>query len=271
MAALDDELKTVRQLCEKTLDNTKLITCVGEMVMKTIKFIRTYFLEYPLCCCYDEVNKLKNIIKSNGTLKLKQKSCCIHVDIFSGNYEVKMRIFIPREYPNKCVKLEEYTANFPEVFNLYLVGQFTEIARQCVEPPLRKIKTKKQSAPQPFQIKPSLEPSVKFMIETVIRFQHEKCPVCKEQCLPDNPMDAIKCDKNPKHVERALCNHLYHQECLTRYLASPPFPRDGKKCLICTERLHHQKWGVNPRLAEDRWAHQQARERELDEVKDFLQ
>lgn len=85
-------------------------------------------------------------------------------------------------------RLEEYTANFPEVFNLYLVGQFTEIARQCVEPPLRKIKTKKQSAPQPFQIKPSLEPSVKFMIETVIRFQHEKCPVCKEQCLPDNPM-----------------------------------------------------------------------------------
>lgn len=44
----------------------------------------------------------------------------------------------------------------------------------------------------------------------------------------------------------------------------------GKKCLECKERLSHDKWNVQPKLAEDRWAHQEARKRELAEVADFL-
>uniref|UniRef100_A0A6M2DNQ6 RWD domain-containing protein n=1 Tax=Xenopsylla cheopis TaxID=163159 RepID=A0A6M2DNQ6_XENCH len=327
MGLIEDELKEVRQLCEKVLEQTKLITCVQEMVrveialspmniitlciqfpknypteilllelksktlserllkgltvlceknlkdnigkpqvMKLIKFVHTYLLENPLCCCYDEINNIKNSLKSNGTLRIKQKSGCINLEVLGGKYELKMKITVPKEYPNQCIKIEEYSANFPEVFNLYLSGQFFEIARQCVEPPLRK--TKKQER---FQVTPSLEPSVKFIIETVLRFPKEKCPVCKVQCLPDNPADAINSDKNPKHVERALCGHLYHQECLTSYLTSPPFHRDGKLCLACPQKLQHQKWGISTRLAEVRWAHQQARERELDEVRDFLQ
>ena len=44
----------------------------------------------------------------------------------------------------------------------------------------------------------------------------------------------------------------------------------GKKCLVCGERVAHDKWNINPRLAEQRWAHHQARLREIDEVVDFL-
>lgn len=40
---------------------------------------------------------------------------------------------------------------------------------------------------------------------------------------------------------------------------------------LCNIRLSHDRWGLSVKLAEARWAQQQARERELEEVKDFLQ
>jgi hypothetical protein len=45
----------------------------------------------------------------------------------------------------------------------------------------------------------------------------------------------------------------------------------GKKCPKCGQRIYHDKWRLSEKLAEDRWAHQQARERELKEVAEFLE
>ena len=45
----------------------------------------------------------------------------------------------------------------------------------------------------------------------------------------------------------------------------------GKKCLACDKRIYHEKWKVTPELAEARWAHEQARERELGEVVEFFE
>ena len=44
----------------------------------------------------------------------------------------------------------------------------------------------------------------------------------------------------------------------------------GKKCKACSQRIFHEKWKVTPELAEARWAHEQAKNRELGEVVDFL-
>lgn len=44
----------------------------------------------------------------------------------------------------------------------------------------------------------------------------------------------------------------------------------GKKCPSCGLKIYHEKWRVTDKLAEDRWAHQQARERELEEVTGFF-
>lgn len=44
----------------------------------------------------------------------------------------------------------------------------------------------------------------------------------------------------------------------------------GKKCPKCKERIFHDKWNVHPKLAEERWAHQEARRREVAEVAEFL-
>ena len=45
---------------------------------------------------------------------------------------------------------------------------------------------------------------------------------------------------------------------------------DGKKCPACKKTIYHEKWNATPRLAEDRWAHKEAKQRELEEVVDFL-
>ena len=44
----------------------------------------------------------------------------------------------------------------------------------------------------------------------------------------------------------------------------------GKKCIKCGLRIYHDKWNISPQLAEERWAHKEARKREIDEVADFL-
>jgi hypothetical protein len=44
-----------------------------------------------------------------------------------------------------------------------------------------------------------------------------------------------------------------------------------KKCQSCRQTIYHEKWKVTPKLAEARWAHEQARNRELGEVVEFFQ
>ena len=45
----------------------------------------------------------------------------------------------------------------------------------------------------------------------------------------------------------------------------------GKFCPACGKQIFHEKWKVSPELQEARWAHKQARQRELAEVVDFLE
>ena len=48
------------------------------------------------------------------------------------------------------------------------------------------------------------------------------------------------------------------------------FCTGGKKCIECGKVIYHDRWNISPKLAEERWAHQEARKREIDEVADFL-
>ena len=177
----------------------------------------------------------------------------------------------------------------------FLNGQAREIARQCVEEPL-----KKQSLTlQPFEARPSFEKTLLFIIEATKEFYIETCPICKKLCLPENPSDVITNDTKDDYIERVYCGHIYHQGCLKKYIREPPFLPDGKLCpalkkhprsdekkstnvqkstsskkvvsSTCSIRLSHDRWSLTVKMAEARWAQQQARERELEEVVDFLQ
>nr|CAD7432232.1 unnamed protein product [Timema monikensis] len=249
--------------------------------------------------------------------------------------------------------LEDVETNFPPLFLCFFTGQTKEIARQCVEPPLRS-KGKQQP---PFKPRPSLQPVVSFLVSAVKQLPHEKCQLCKQLCLPQDPqtnkvppplkLSQIKkggptlcswyqawfehlarlhgganlihpwfhdlagrerimsypirsgslasigwCPEQPRvvygvlkelqdgeaekdesadrHVERVYCSHLFHLECLITFMKTPPF-HGGKKCPTCGQRIYHDKWRLSEKITEDRWAHQQARERELKEVAEFLE
>lgn len=58
--------------------------------------------------------------------------------------------------------LEDADTNFPSLFIRHFIGQGKEIARQCVEPPLKK---KTQA---PFTPSPSLKVVTSFLIKYVI-------------------------------------------------------------------------------------------------------
>lgn len=83
------------------------------------------------------------------------------------------------------------------------------------------------------------------------------------------PFQFLETDENsPKHIERIYCGHLFHQECFYTFMKLPPF--GNKTCKKCGHRIYHFKWSLSDKLAEERWAHEQARERELQEVADFF-
>lgn len=198
---------------------------------------------------------------------------------------------------------DTHESNLPDVLVRFLNGQSREIARQCVEPPIRS----QPNSPQ-FQSKTSFEVTLSFLVLATQEFHNEICPVCEQRCLPQNSADVVADDSKDNYVERVYCGHTYHQGCLKKYMREPPFPPNGKTCpavskhlrsdmqhiakqttcepsstsqartksqksqsSTCGIRLSHDRWGLNVKLAEARWAQQQARVRELEEVIDFLQ
>lgn len=198
---------------------------------------------------------------------------------------------------------DAHDSNLPEVLVRFLNGQAREIARKCVEAPLRV-----QATAQPFEPGPSFAKAIGFLVEATNEFHLEICPICKNRCLPEKASNVVTDDTQDNYVERVYCGHQYHQGCLKQYIREPPFPPAGKTCpaqkkhprsdeqrkivhlqaattsrkpqtsgtgstlsLSCNIRLSHDRWGLNVKLAEARWAQQQARVRELEEVIDFLQ
>lgn len=187
----------------------------------------------------------------------------------------------------------DYESNLPLVIVRFLNGQAKEIARKCIEAPLNPPK----GAPK-FEVQPSLFKTLSFLIEATTDFYIEVCPICQQKCLPENPNEIVLNDLDDFYVERVLCGHCYHQGCLKKFIREPPFIKSGKPCpalkrharadnlpfamtnhnkklklpsTTCSLPLCHDRWGLSPKLAEARWASQQARNRELEEVKEFLQ
>lgn len=265
------ELKS-KTLSEKLLEKLTSV-CEAEakkylgkpQVLNVLKFVRNFIDENPLSCCYSEIVDIKKELADSDEFKLKQKTSTIVFSVNGGGYFFKSKITVPDNYPIESVRLEDVETNFPPLFERHLHGQAVETSRQCVQRPRRP----KPSDP-PFKPVPSLKPVVMLLIKAVKQLPNEKCQLCKEQCLPPNPQDAEKNETADRHVERLYCSHLFHLQCLITYMKTPPF-QGGKKCPTCKQQIYHDKWRVSEKLAEDRWAHQQARERELKEVADFFE
>ncbi|PSN38747.1 hypothetical protein C0J52_16952 [Blattella germanica] len=244
MGLIDDELQEVRNLCERVVTGSKLVSCVQTMVrveirrtafkhiiacmqfpseyphspllvelksktlsdrlldgltniceqeskkilgkpqvLAILKFIRNFIDENPLSCCYNEIAAIKKDLSEADELKLKQKTSSLNLKVTQGNYFLKTKILVPDDYPEYSVSLEDVDTNFPPLFQRFFVGQSKEIARQCVEPP---VKARPKNMP-PFKKSPSLQPVASFLIATSKQIPQEKCQLCLQQCLPANP------------------------------------------------------------------------------------
>jgi hypothetical protein len=79
--------------------------------------------------------------------------------------------------------LEDHETNFPPLFQRYFIGQSKEIARQCIEPPIKP----KERNHAPFKPSPSLQPVVSFLVASVKQIPQENCQLCEMKCLPQDP------------------------------------------------------------------------------------
>lgn len=68
-----------------------------------------------------------------------------------------------------------------------MVYQAKEIARRCVERPL-----KKKPNDSKFEPRPSLREAVEFLIDCVKRIPTESCQFCKKTCFPADPNVGIQ-------------------------------------------------------------------------------
>jgi len=264
------ELKS-KTLGEKLLDGLVKI-CEAEakkllgkpQVLPVAKFVSRFLDENPLSCCSAELAEVRKQLAEGDELKLKQRTSTVSLSLVSERYHYRAHLVVPKHYPRESVTVEERACNLPAPLRRWLTGQAAEIARICVEPPLRP----KPNAP-PFQPRTSLLPVVEFLTRDFRRFPTDVCQQCRKVALPADPAQGVEDGGADLHVERVYCGHLYHFGCLLQYMKTPPFD-GGKKCLLCARRIFHDKYKVSPQLAEARWAQEQARERELGEVIDFL-
>jgi len=254
-------LDGLTQVTEKEIKKTQLGKPQGLFV---IQFISKFIEDNPLCCCSQEISKVKSLLGPKDSLKLSQKSSTVTIKITKENYYLIFRCIVPQDYPSVRVDIEEVDCNFPRVFRVWFIENSRELARRCVEAPLKP----KPNAPK-FEPRPSLDPAVQFLIASVQRYPVELCQICSQKLFPDDPSLAIQSEKTAFQVERVYCGHAYHHDCLIMYMRSPPFT-GGKDCPECGNRIYHEKWKVTPELAEARWASEQAKARELGDVVEFV-
>jgi len=265
------ELKS-KTLDEKLLDGLTRV-CDQEakklqgqkQVIPMLKFLRDFIDQNPLCCCSKEINDVKkNILEENDELKIRQKDSAVVVKASQGKYTFSYKITVPDDYPVQPVLVEEKSNSFPPEMRVYFRANAAEIARKCTQAPLNSKKAKT------WQPRPSLAPVLNFLIKDgVKRFPLADCPLCGRRSFPPEPSEVIVDPSADLYVEKVYCGHLFHHKCLDAFMKTPPFD-GGKKCPECEKRIYHSKWNASPEVAEARWAHEQAKHRELADVVDFL-
>ncbi|KAK7500064.1 hypothetical protein BaRGS_00008611 [Batillaria attramentaria] len=224
-----------------------------QQVVHMIRFVKTFVDENPLSVCSEEIAFIKKeLLTPEDEIKLKQKTSQIVLKLRQEKYFLNLSITVPDSYPLQKIATEITEHNLPQFLKTNFQAQATEIARQCIQPPL-----KKKPKDPPFVPKPSIKPVCEYLIKDCMhRYPLESCPD-----LPGRANDGI---------ERVYCGHLFHFRCLDKYMKTPPFAA-GKFCGSCGKQIFHEKWQISASVMEQRWAHRQAKQRELDEVVDFLE
>eukprot|EP00968_Pinguiococcus_pyrenoidosus_P008701 scaffold641_cov237-Pinguiococcus_pyrenoidosus.AAC.9 len=143
-------------------------------------------------------------------------------------------------------------------------------ADQEYEKKMQELELAEESGPEVSEMpQPSLGAVMHLMVKKlVIDIPRETCQVCEQRVFPENPdSDVLNDAEAPLRPLRVFCGHYFHWQCLDAWMSTPPFVR---YCKHCERRIYHPDWPSDHRIMERAWANKQAREREVNDVSDFL-
>lgn len=235
-------------------------------VIPICKVVRQFLEENMFINCAEELDNIKKRFFEKGDeIKIRQKSGVFILKVHKNSYFMNLKMAITDSYPLEQVRITVGETNFPKDLAEMFVRQSIEIARRCVVPPAIPSK----GAP-PFEPQASILPVSEYLVSKCIKlYPVMNCSICDKQAFPQDSKDVTQNIRDPKYVEYVYCSHIFHHKCLDSYMRTPPF-KDGKKCPICQKQIFHEKWKESAEVLEQRWAHKQAKQRELAEVMDFM-
>lgn len=73
-------------------------------VVSTLKFVKKFIDDNPLCVCSDEISRTKKLLSTDDDCKLKQKMGEVHLKICQGLYYLEVKITVPDMYPEEQVR-----------------------------------------------------------------------------------------------------------------------------------------------------------------------
>jgi hypothetical protein len=101
----------------------------------------------------------------------------------------------------------------------------------------------------------------------------ERCLLSGDPLFPGDPaeleglLESTSGKRARRRPLRAGCGHWFVWGAVNRAVTSPPFRAE---CPACGERVTHPDWPLDVAVLERAWARKQAKQRELDDVLDFL-
>lgn len=124
---------------------------------------------------------------------------------------------------------------------------------------------------------PSVLAIVKYVVQRTVReLPTQLCPICGVAVLPADPSSLHEAldpkaaggqgqSSKLKQIERVFCGHWFHSACLEARLTVPPFRLD---CAApgCGKEVYHPKYSERIDKLEKRWANEQAKKREIEEL-----
>lgn len=145
-------------------------------------------------------------------------------------------------------------------------NRVSALADSAVESKQKALEKRKQLEAN-FISRPSLFPLIEYLYQQCLSpMASGTCLLCDKQLLPSDPGLISQIPKSMKAL-RLYCGHMYHFKCVEAFVSCPPF---GKKCLHCNVKMEHNRLMTDEKILEQRWTHQQARKREIEDVAEFM-
>ncbi|KAA0200494.1 hypothetical protein HAZT_HAZT008718 [Hyalella azteca] len=245
MGFVEDELQEIKAMVEKHITGSKLEACIPAMVRVNIR--RTKFKQLIVCLQFPKNYPAANILVELKSRHISQKL----LDGLANLSEKEAKKILGKP---QILHVLKFVRNFIDENPLCCCSEEISELKQKIARPSDEIKLKQKTS--------------SILVITMEGEYSCKYNITVPEDYPDT-RDVPSSEDDPLSVERVYCGHFYHHACLDTYIKTPPFA-GGKTCHSCSLKIYHDKWKLSPALVEARWAHKQARQRELDEAIDFF-